>query len=141
MLGGTWVVILCHLHIPTWSTHTVPGVNNSPLQPSTCTTPFDEPPAEALQLYSALQRSTALQLYILLHYTSLYNPPQPAAAWGWAPAIKGLPEDLLPPQVDDHPPGGVTTPPPVMHCTPPWKRRPPAPTVWLWEKGSIDLGL
>ena len=27
-------------------------------------------------LYSALQRSTALQLYIPLHYTSLYHPPQ-----------------------------------------------------------------
>ena len=37
----------------------------TPLQPSTSISPFDEPPAEALQLYSPLQPSTAIQLYIL----------------------------------------------------------------------------
>ena len=45
---------------------------STPLQPSTSTSPFDEPPAEALQLYNLYN---PLQLY---SYTSstLYNPLQ-----------------------------------------------------------------
>ena len=58
--------------------HIAPGVNNSPLQSSTSTSPFDEPPAEALQLYTLYK---PLQLY---SYTSstLYNPLQHPSGTG-----------------------------------------------------------
>ena len=51
----------------------------TPLQSSTTPSPFDKPPAEALQLYSPLQPSTALYSYTAihpLHSTTLYNTPQ-----------------------------------------------------------------
>ena len=68
-VGWSWVGISCHQDLPTWRTHTSAhtalAVNNEPLQSSTCTKHRYERLAEALQLYSALQRSTSLQLYIL----------------------------------------------------------------------------
>ena len=56
-----------------------PTVNNSPLQPSTSISPFDEPPAELYSStgYSPLQPSTALYSYTAIHTSStLYNPLQ-----------------------------------------------------------------
>ena len=52
-----------------------PTVNNSPLQPSTSISPLDEPPAEALQLYSLYSLYLQpLQLYRTS--STLYNPLQ-----------------------------------------------------------------
>ena len=51
---------------------------STPLQPSTSISPFDEPPAEALQLYNPLQPSTTLYNYTAihpLHSTTLYSTP------------------------------------------------------------------
>ena len=31
VLGDPWVVILCHLDLPTWRSHIAPGVNSSAL--------------------------------------------------------------------------------------------------------------
>ena len=84
MLGGPWVGILCHLDLPTWITHTALAVNNHPLY--SLYNPLHGPRVgtHALQrlyisaaLYSPLQPSTSLHLYILYSiHPSLYITPQ-----------------------------------------------------------------
>ena len=72
MFGGPWVGILCYLDLPTWITHTALAVNNHPLY--SLYNPLHGPRVgtHALQrlyistaLYSPLQPSTSLHLYIL----------------------------------------------------------------------------
>ena len=85
VLGGPWVGILCHLDLPTWITHTALAVNNHPLY--SLYNPLHGPRVgtHALQrlyisaaLYSPLQPSTSLHLYILY---SIHPSTSPLSSW------------------------------------------------------------